>query len=256
MSTETTPARIVISADDGLGDRWTAERQARQVTSSQLLTLALDALTSTDGAGGARVRHLERQLADERARSATLRDELTSARTHARALQDQLQREADDAIDLTAPIAPTLEALWQATHLPQLLLWRDGEEGDWLSDDRIPAHHRLVIHAARQRLAQLEAAPSASAALNFSRVVQSDLSPLLMSESGLLRGMMPYQSPMHALTDLPRQVAAAVILARKLRGLDPETDPYGLPVGQGHLDAIDRADQMSRERRAREQPSG
>jgi hypothetical protein len=44
-----------------------------------------------------------------------------------------------------------------------------------------------------------------------------------------------------------------VILARKLRGMDPEIDPYGLPVGQGHLDAIDRADRMSRERRARDQ---
>ena len=222
------PPRIVVSADEALVDRWTLQRRERQVTSAQLLEMALDALTSEDGAGGAETRHLARQLEAEQARSATLREELTAARAQASALRNQLQREEDDAIDPTAPMAPALDALWEGTHLPQLLLWR--RDGAWLPEEEWPAHHRLVVHAARRRLAQLEERPSATAALNLSRVLQGDLVPLLLTECRLFATVIPYQSPGKAHDSLPPALVAAVIEARALRGLDVALDPYGHPV--------------------------
>jgi hypothetical protein len=228
MTTTATPPRIVVSADAALVDRWTVQRRERQVTSAQLLEMALDALTSGDGAGGAETRHLTRQLEAEQARSATLREELTAARAHATALRNQLQREEDDAIDLAAPMAPALDALWEGTHLPQLLLWR--RDGAWLPEEEWPAHHRLVVHAARRRLAQLEERPSATAALNLSRVLQGDLTALLLTECRYFSNVIPYQSPGKAHDRLPPALVGAVIEARALRGLDVALDPYGHPV--------------------------
>jgi hypothetical protein len=221
------PGRVSISADAALSARWAAERQRRQLSSPQLLARALDALAVEEGSlsptAAAEVELLERRLTDERARVASLRDELASARAHLDALRQQLRRDTDEAIDPAAPDpSAALTALWEATHLPELLLWRRGD--GWADGDEIPAHHRLVITAIHRRLQQLLLTRTAAAALAFSRLVRDDLRSLLLSETGLAG--VPYHSPSRALS-FPSEVVGAVRLAREIRGLGPEPSPYG-----------------------------
>jgi hypothetical protein len=218
------PGRVSISADAALFARWAAERQRRQLGSPQLLARALDALADQEGGGpaAAETELLQRRLADERARTAAVRDELASARAHLEALRQQLRRDTDEAIDPAAADLPTaLTALWEATHLPELLLWRRGD--GWADAAEVPAHHRLVITAVHRRLHQLQQSPTASAALAFSRLVRDDLRPLLLSETGL--SGVPYHTSSRALS-YPSEVADAVRTARSLRGLGPEPSPY------------------------------
>lgn len=226
MTTSASKSRVVVSADPALCARFAAARQQRQLSSETLLARALDALDADQGslspAAAAEVELLERRLLEERARVASLRDELASARSHLDALQRQLRRDGDDAIDPGGrDLGAALEALWEATHLPELLLWRRGD--GWAGADEVPAHHRLVITAVHRRLQQLLLAPTASAALSFSRLVRDDLRSLLLSETGL--SGIPYHTPSRSLS-LPSDVTDAVRLARDLRGLGAEPTPY------------------------------
>lgn len=226
MTTSASKSRVVVSADPALCARFATARQQRQLSSETLLARALDALDAEQGSlsptATAEVELLERRLLDERARVASLRDELASTRAHLDALHKQLRRDADDAIDPGAlDLGAALEALWEATHLPELLLWRRGD--GWADGDEVPAHHRLVITAAHRRLQQLLLTPTASAALAFSRLVRDDLRSLLLSETGLAG--VPYHTPSRALS-YPSDIVDAVRSARSLRGLGTEPSPY------------------------------